>query len=148
MKLVNTYTTKNFAGKITEVNGKKRVEILHEDFYQTEINKFKVGDNVSVNVTSNRPKRTSAQNRYYWNYLTMIGKETGEQEIERLHNLFKGKFLTVGIYEVLGEKVRMTKSTSDLSVSEFIEYIMAIEGMTGIIPPPLENEMGYTFVRK
>ena len=81
-----------------------------------------------------------AQNRYYWGaYLPIISEETGENDLERLHELFKGLFLTKTIAEVLGKKVRITKSTTELSVSEFMEYITNIEEFTGITSPPTEN---------
>lgn len=147
MRISNTYTTKNFSGEIEEVNGKKRIAIHNENFYQTEINRFKVGDKVSINVTNKKPKRTLAQNRRYWWYLEMICQETGEPSAERLHALFSGKFLTVGMYKVLGETVRMKRSTTDLTVSEMIEYIMKIEAETGIIPPPLDDDNDYVVKR-
>ena len=80
------------------------------------------------------------QNNFYWGvYLPLIAKETGEHNIERLHKLFSGKFLTLEIIEVLGEKVRMVKSTAKLSKLEFGEYIMNIEAETGIQAPSTEG---------
>lgn len=132
--------TKDFSGTIEMVGGKKVLAITSRDWYDTQINKFKVGDKVSLYISSRRPKRSEAQNRYYWGaYLPLIANETGERDLDRLHKLFSGKFLTTGIVEVLGEKVRMTKSTTSLSKNDFSEYIMAIEAETGIQSPPTEN---------
>ena len=129
--------TKDFSATIEEVDGKKVLAISHRNWYDTQINKFKVGEKVSLYVSSRRPKRSEAQNRYYFGvYLPLIAKETGEYNIERLHNLFKGMFLTTGIVDVLGQKVRMTKSTTELSKNDFSEYIMAIEAETGVQAPP------------
>lgn len=132
--------TKDFAGTIEEVNGKKTLAISHRNWYDTQINKFKVGEKVSLYVSSRRPKRSEAQNRYYWGvYLPLIADETGERDLDRLHKLFSGKFLTTGIFEVLGEKVRITKSTTTLSKNDFVEYIMAIESETGVQAPPTQE---------
>lgn len=132
--------TKDFSATIEMVSGKKVLAITSRAWYDTQINKFKVGDKVSVYISSRRPKRSEAQNRYYFGvYLPLIANETGERDIDRLHKLFSGKFLTTGIVEVLGEKVRMTKSTTSLSKNDFSEYIMAIEAETGIEAPPTEN---------
>lgn len=132
--------TKDFSATIEMVGGKKALAITSRAWYDTQINKFKVGDKVSVYISSRRPKRSEAQNRYYWGaYLPLIANETGERDLDRLHKLFSGKFLTTGIVEVLGEKVRMTKSTTSLSKNDFSEYIMAIEAETGIEAPPTEN---------
>lgn len=91
-------------------------------------------------LTNQKPKRTENQNRYYFGvYLPLIAEETGEQNIDRLHELFKSMFLTKEIVKVLGKDVRMKRSTTDLTVSEFIEYIMAIENETQIKAPPTEN---------
>ena len=98
------------------------------------------GEKVTLEVHNRKAKRTEAQNRYYFGvYLPLIGKETGEHNIDRLHALFSGKFLTEMVVEVLGEKTRLKKSTTELGVGEFCEYIMNIESETGVAAPPTEN---------
>ena len=120
--------------------GRKRLRLYSEKFYQHQINKFKVGDKVSIYLTNKRPKRTEQQNRYYWGvYLPLIAEKTGEGDLDSLHTLFKGKFLTQGIKKVLGHATRITKSTTELSTSEFCEYIMNIENLTQVEAPPTEN---------
>lgn len=89
-------------------------------------------------LTNKKPKRTIAQNNYYWLYLGIIEKETGNLA-DDMHKLFKGKFLSNAIVEVFGEKVRREKSTTELTVTEFSEYIEKIAVFTGIQPPPVEN---------
>lgn len=131
--------TKNFAGVIEEVGGIRKMRLLAPDYYSTELKKFKVGEEVTCFISSRRPKRSDAQNRYYWGvYLPAIAKETGENNLESLHTLFKGLFLTTGIVDVLGKKVRLTKSTTDLSKNDFTEYIMKIEAETGVQAPPVD----------
>jgi hypothetical protein len=81
-----------------------------------------------------------AQNNYLWGvYYPLIAQETGESNIDRLHELFKGLFLTEGVVEVLGKKVRMKKSTTELGRGEFSQFILDIETETGIMAPPTEN---------
>ena len=129
--------TKDFSGVIEVVDGQNKIRISSPDWFQTQLNKFEEGEKVSMYISNRRPKRSDAQNRYYFGvYLPLIAKETGEYNIDRLHNLFKGMFLTTGIVEVLGQKVRMTKSTTELSKNDFSEYIMAIEAETGVQAPP------------
>lgn len=142
MGIATTTKTQSFAGLIKVENNKNKLQLNSPEYYQHQLNKFKEGDRVTLYLTNERPKRTTAQNNYYWGvYLPLIASETGEQDLDRLHCLFKGKFLTTSIISVLGENVRMTKSTTNLSTSEFTEYMMAIESHTGITAPPtnLEN---------
>ena len=114
--------------------------VINPDYYKTELNKFKDGENVTLCIHNKKPKRTEQQNRYYWGvYLPLIAKETGENNKDTLHELFKGEFLTEAIVEVLGKKVRIKKSTTDLTVFDFCQYIMNIEEMTGVPAPPTEN---------
>ena len=131
--------TKDFAGVIELVDGVKKMKVISPVWYQHQINKFKVGENVSVYISTRRPKRTMQQNRYYWLYLGLICTETGESEPDLLHRLFAGMFLSKGVYEVLGQKVRDVKSTTELSKFEFSEYIEKIAAYTQIEPPPTEN---------
>lgn len=131
-----------FSAVITQdpSTGKKVLEISSRDFYQHQLNKFKVGEKVTLELHTRKAKRTEAQNRYLWGiYYPAIAAETGERNLDALHQLFSGLFLTKAITEVLGQKVRIKKSTTELNVAEFIEYIMSIEAETGIAAPPTEN---------
>lgn len=137
--LTYTYTTKSFAGKIVEIQGEKRWRPDTSYWYQHELNKFKVAEPVTAYYSSKRPKRTEMQNRYYWGvYLPMIASETGN-DIDDLHLLFKGKFLAKEVVQVLGEKIRRTRSTTELSTGQFSDYIRRIEELTGVLAPPTEE---------
>lgn len=136
-----TYSN-SFTAKILTKPGEniKTLVVVSPRWYHNEIQKFREGDTVTLMIHNRKPKRTEAQNRYYWGvYLPLIAKEKGENDLDRLHELFKGKFLTQGVVEVLGEKVRMKKSTTELSINDFCEYIMNIEALTDVEAPPTEN---------
>jgi len=121
-------------------DGKKWLYVKSLRWYRFQISKFKEGDEVTLEVHSKKPKRTEAQNRYYFGvYLPLVSAETGESDINKLHELFKGKFLTEEVAEVLGQKVRIKKSTTELNVGEFCKYIMDIEAETRVQAPPTEN---------
>lgn len=138
---IEVVETKDFGAKVVLDNeGKQTLKINSPVWYRHQIQKFKLGETVTLYVSSRRPKRSMQQNRYYWGaYLPAIAKETGEGDLDALHKLFTGKFLSEGIKVVLGSQVRMVKSTATLSKAEFSEYIMSIEAETGIEAPPTEN---------
>jgi len=117
-----------------------RLKITSPEFYQHQLNKFKPGTKVTLVLHTMKTKRSERQNRYYWGvYLPLIAKETGNHDLDALHELFKSLFLTKEIKEVLGRKVRITKSSTELGVGEFCEFIMNIESETGVEAPPTEN---------
>ncbi len=131
-----------FSAVIVDGGGpwKNKLQIVSREFYQHQINKFKVGTKVTIEIHTRKAKRSDQQNRYYWGvYLPLIAKETGNHNLDALHTLFSSLFLTEKVVEVMGRKVRIKKSTTALSVSEFIEYIMNIEAETGVEAPPTEN---------
>lgn len=139
--LAHTYTTRSFVAEIVwdKDQERKRVTLVHPLYYQTEVNKFAIGERVTMKLTTQKKSRTLTQNNYYWGvYLPRISQETGN-DIDDLHSLFKGKFLSKAVVEVLGEKVRRVRSTTELSVIEFGEYIERIHALTGIEPPPTEE---------
>jgi len=126
--------------RASRVDGLKTLAVESKRWYQHCLNKFPDGTKVTLEVHTRRAKRTEAQNRYYWGvYLPLIAEQTGEHDLDALHELFKGKFLTEGIVEVLGQKVRKKKSTTELGVGEFCEFIMNIEELTQVAAPPTEN---------
>lgn len=124
--------------------GMNAIELDSQNYYQHQLNQFEIGERVTMIITNKKSKRTDQQNKYYWGvYLPLIAEETGERDLNKLHELFKGKFLTKAIEEVLGEKVRIKKSTTRLSTKEFTEYISAIENLTGVQAPPTDNDIYY-----
>jgi hypothetical protein len=136
----NVTRSQSFAAVIRAINGVKTLVMKSQRWYQYQIAKFKDGEEVTLEIHTRRPKRTEQQNRYYWGvYLPEISAKTGERSLDRLHELFKGEFLTSEIVEVLGRKVRMKGSTTDLGIAEFSQYIMDIEEFTGVQAPPTEN---------
>jgi len=132
--------TQNFAGVIKRGPDGNKLIVKSQRWYQHQLNKFRDGEKVSLMLHNEKPKRSDAQNRYLWGvYYPIISKETGERNLDRLHSLFKGMFLTEAVVEVLGKKVRMTKSTTNLSRTAFSEFINSIETETGIEAPPVEE---------
>lgn len=147
MKLKNNLLSKkedvtysqSFSANIKNIGG---YELIMKSplYFQDQLRKFKNGEEVSLVIHNKKLKRTEQQNRYYWGvYLPLISQETRERDLNRLHELFKGKFLTEKIVEVLGEKVRLKKSTTKLSTLDFCEYILNIQDLTGVVPPSTES---------
>lgn len=140
-KTENIYITdtKDFAGEIQLVDGKKVLKILSRAWYETQINQFRVGEKVSLYISNRKPKRTEAQNRYYFGvYLPLVAKETGEHNLRKLHAYFKDQFLGIDV-QVLGKTIRFQKSSTELSKNDFSEFIMNIEADSGVQAPPVEN---------
>ena len=89
-----------------------------------------------------KPKRSTNINRYYWGVvLPIISEDTGHTN-EELHSLFKDMFLTKETKKVLGEEVKIVKSTTDLTTGEFMQYLDRISSHTEIALPNPE-EAGY-----
>ena len=75
-----------------------------------------------IQISTFVENRTLDQNKYYWKIIEIIAKEIGYEPNE-LHNIFKYKFLQKTITDSNGNMVKGLKSTSDLNINEFIEYI-------------------------
>lgn len=138
---IEVVETKDFAGRIVlDGEGRKTLKIASPTWYKHQLQKFRENEMVTMYISTRKPKRTQQQNRYLWGvYLPMVAKETGEPDLDRLYKLFIGKFSTKEIVTVLGQQVRMTKGSSEMSKYEFSEFIERIEAETGIMAPPTEN---------
>lgn len=117
----------------------------HKEMFKRWLGQWE-GKDVSLEINEKKSKRSDEQNRYYWLYLNLIEKETGHS-VEELHSYFKGKFLTKNITELYGDKVRITKSTTELSRGEFVEYLVDISILTGIELPDTTAYFGYSYHR-
>lgn len=85
--------------------------------------------------------RSMRQHRYYWLYLGIVSLETGHTP-EELHEWAKREFLPVRYATVLGKDVPVTASTTNLSKTDFGEYLEKICAETGV-PLPDPQEAGY-----
>lgn len=91
-----------------------------------------------------KPKRTNAQNRFYWVYLRIIENETGNSSND-LHEYFKRvllppRFITIKNKERKDLEVKIPASTTKLNKIDMGEYMEKICAETGVpIPNPCEN---------
>lgn len=96
-----------------------------------------------VVIREHKPKRTNAQNRLYWEWLTIIADETGSDK-GGLHEHFGGLYLDKRVIEVLGVNIDVPISTTDLDVKGFTEYLNRIEAFAiaelGILLPRPDDE--------
>lgn len=86
-------------------------------------------------------QRTLSQNNYYWFYLSLIERETGNAAVE-LHEFFKRKFLLPKHISVMGNDIRIPGTTTGLKKHEFSEYLDKICALTNV-PLPNPEESGY-----
>lgn len=96
-------------------------------------------------LTPIESKRTLAQNSYYWLYLTIIARETGN-DAEDLHEFFRSKLLPRKMVKIKGNngvyEFEKLKSTTKLSKLDFGEYLDKICAATEV-PLPDPEEAGY-----
>ena len=69
-------------------------------------------ETATISITKDKPKRSDAQNRLFHTWRDVIAIEMGESK-EETKNLIKNKF--------------SIKSTKDLEVSEFVEFLRDID---------------------
>lgn len=82
------------------------------------------------------PKRSQSQNNYYWLYLGIIERETGNDSND-LHEYFKRIFLPPKFINVMGKELKVPSSTSKLNKIQFGEYLEKICALTGVqLPDP------------
>jgi len=124
-------------GRVASHEGKLKVKLNGPQYLDHFLKMHtKVGDDVLMVVTAKRPKRSQAQNNFFFVYLDLISLSCGHS-VEELHRWVNGFILGQGITEVFGQKVRMVGSTSGLNISEFCEMMNRIFEETDIpIPDP------------
>ena len=118
----------------------------HKQLYAKMLTQFSDGK-YSLEINPLKSKRSDEQNRYYWLYLGVVSRETGYTSNE-LHEWAKGKFLTMQVKEIFGDKVRERRTTTKLTRGEFVEYLMEIELATGVELPDTTDFFGFTYHKK
>lgn len=93
-------------------------------------------------------KRSHRQNRFYWKSLSFVVNHMRDHfdldhKAEVWHELFKGKFAVPKVTEVNGETVKIYRSTTDMTMKEFSDYMERIAAYVsmewGCVLPPAEQ---------
>jgi hypothetical protein len=126
-----------FWGRIVE----GRLKLNSRNFFEKRISEYEDCP-VLLQVERVRSIRTLAQNSLYWGvWLPMIAESTGHTSDE-LHEFYKSMFLPKRFIKVGEKSVAISGSTTDLSISEFSDYLMKIQAevaQMGIELPSTEN---------
>ena len=87
-----------------------------------------------------------SQNNLYWLFLTVIQRETGNNAGD-LHEYFKRELLQPKFIKVMikGKEIerKIPASTTELSKTEFIDYMDRISALTEIAIPDTEAFLGW-----
>lgn len=103
------------------------------------------GQEIRLTVEKAKKVRSSKENRYYWGVvLKLISDDTGTPE-DDVHNHLKIMFLRTG-----GDKIPITRSTTELSTVEMEEYLRkcrmwASADLNIYIPEPNEIDQNYNY---
>jgi hypothetical protein len=106
--------------------------------------------NYTVIVERRKKKRSNDQNSYYWLLIDMMVqgfRELGNRASkESVHNLMREEFCyEEAVNPKTGEIKRLVKSTTDLSTTEFMDYIEHMKQFSaewlGVILPDPEDQL-------
>ena len=93
-----------------------------------------------VKISEQISTRTILQNRFYWCYLSIIERETG-QDAQDIHEIAKRKFLPPRFVNVMGKEFKLPATTTKLSKLEMSDFMDKICYWTNRpIPDPNELE--------
>lgn len=115
----------------------REIKFKHPKLLKYDLENYE-GKRVSVSIKLWHSTRTLAQNRYYWLYLNLIERETGNPA-EDMHEYFKRVFLKPEKMRVFDKEFYIPGSTTRLNKLEFSDYISKIERLTGIPAPDINN---------
>lgn len=103
-----------------------------------------------VTIKEYKKNRSNSQNNLYWEWLTIISKDTGFTK-EELHDRLRLQFLGTTErevnYKIDGKVQKVTlkeiKSTTELNTKEFTDYLEKIEATAGIMDIILPHPQDY-----
>ena len=125
---------------LAKLSTRSRDGILWQSAEQHARWKLFVQDNEgeSVRIALPTQERSLSQNSYYWKYLDIISRETGNVPLD-LHEYFK-RILLPPVHKSIvinGKRteVRFPASTKDLNTEQFSDYLDKICALTNVPLP-------------
>lgn len=79
-----------------------------------------------VIIRKKKSTRSVQQNALYWKWMTVLAEHIGEKTKDDMHNEFSTRLLGPELLVVDGKQYIRIKSTTELSVSEFTDYLEKI----------------------
>ena len=125
------------------------LNVVHRKRMTEDIKQFE-GKNVIITLTRKKKKRSNPQNKYYWGVVVPVVKQGLRDAgypimgIDKVHDYLKLEFLRdLLVNEDTGEVITVIKSTTELSTSEFMDFLAqvqqwATEFLNIYIPDPNE----------
>jgi hypothetical protein len=98
-----------------------------------------------VTIIEHGGKRSSAQNKRYWDLLSELGNHLGYNS-EEMHKLMSYKFLSETA-EIMGDKITVIPSTTSLGIKDFKNYMDRIENFASSFGVVYSNKTGLTSVK-
>lgn len=122
-----------------------RLRFASPAHYRQLIKRFENDKRVAVTIENLRSHRSLQQNRYLWGVVyPLIAEATGYTDTE-VHEWAKAQYLAPKVLRVAGQVRQVTRSTTELSVGEMVEYIdnlIRLGAELGVhVPSP--EEAGY-----
>ena len=101
------------------------------------------GQEVVVSVEKRKKSRSQNQNNYYWGVVIELLVDAMGLMPEEVHEVLKSKFLIKGLTDKNGKNYEVSKSTADLTTSEFEDYLTkcrmwASQQLSVVVPLPHE----------
>lgn len=136
----------NFQAKITEENGRKKLIFSSPQYYKFMIQRFKVGEDITVSLENKKSQRSLRQNAYWWGVCYPVIAETTGHTVEEIHEIMKQMFLPKKFLAIKGIEFEIPKSSKKLTISEGVEYTDKIRNFSAQeleAPIPTPCEAGY-----
>ena len=111
-----------------------------ETMVVSHFSEFPEDDNAIIEIKQNLDSRSTKQNRLYWQWIKVM-TETGYTKDE-MHSILRDKFLGYEEVTTKTNVIRVLRSTTDLKVGEFKDYLEQIDIFAseyGIVLPRPED---------
>lgn len=135
------------------------IKIINSREFKKQMQEHFLGKSVIGTFRKPRKIRSTLQNSYYWSCvvpeviegLIAAGFESSEINKDVVHDMLRHKFLTKDLPspEFTGEFITITKSTTELTTGEFMDYIAEIQRWSAdflhhvIADPGQQKEIDY-----
>lgn len=121
-----------------QVNKEGKIELTRQEDYEKYLAFQLAGKEIALSIEERKDSRSLQQNSFYWMYLGIIEKETGENAND-LHEYFKRKLLPPRFVMIMKEEIKLPASTAKLDKADFTTYLDKISALTNVPVPNSEE---------